>query len=653
MAASLDGSIIDGVCELKVLRSKTATAFARKFVQASAILVTVAAVALAALPAEAKKLPTGSKPADAAIPDIAKGEPMTLVVSLSAQKVDVYRGTTLITTSQVSTGMPGHATKAGVFSILEKQRYHHSNIYSGAPMPFMNRITWSGTALHAGVVPGYPASHGCIRLPFAFAPKLFQITTVGEHVVVARDRPAPTLIEHPALFQPLPPPAPPVMAKEPAPEQHTDIGETAGSRLAGLASPVILAKVEMPNTATDESPQQAAPAASGVMRHANTEAAGDPERIHAITPVPVSESRPHALAEPEADEADSHAMAGVRAVIDVPAQPNPPSAPAAVAAPPALPEATLAVPTPDTSPSTPASATASPAPTAPPSIVASTPAPTTVSPAATDSPTTIALPSPDASPSAAEAKIDAGTTAAAVQAAEPRSSAPLRVLVTRRTERDRAVGVQQLLASMGYLDPQNFDGSIGRPTVTAIKAFQKANGMPETGMFNDALVKKIYEVAGKGEPPVGHLFVRQAFGRVLDAPVTFKNPEEPLGTHVYTAMKFAPGDTSTKWMVVTVDESATNPLDRIEIPDDVRKKISERLTPGSSLIIADTSINTAGLPKGADFLVWAGNGAAKVTPASADATLDEPKKRYRNPVRRYYQYQNTFQQQQRWFARPW
>ena len=113
---------------------------------------------------------------------------MILVVSLGKQKVDVYRGMTLITSSSVSTGMPAHATKAGVFSILEKQRYHHSNIYSGAPMPWMNRITWSGTALHAGVVPGYPASHGCIRLPFSFAPKLFQITTVGDNVVVARNR---------------------------------------------------------------------------------------------------------------------------------------------------------------------------------------------------------------------------------------------------------------------------------------------------------------------------------------------------------------------------------------------------------------------------------------------------------------------------------
>src|SRR4029078_1991445 len=110
-------------------------------------------------------------------------------------------------TSQVSRRLRANATKCCVFSSLEKQKFHHSNIYSGAPMPFMNRITWSGTALHAGVVPGYPASHGCIRLQFSFAPKLFQITTVGDNVIVARDRPVPQLIDHPALFQPLPPPA--------------------------------------------------------------------------------------------------------------------------------------------------------------------------------------------------------------------------------------------------------------------------------------------------------------------------------------------------------------------------------------------------------------------------------------------------------------
>ena len=115
-------------------------------------------------------------------------EPLTLVVSLREQKLDVYRGTGLVISSKVSSGKRGYDTKAGVFSILEKQRYHHSNLFSGAPMPWMQRLTWSGTALHAGIVPGYPASHGCVRLPFSFAPKLFQITTLGENVVVTGDR---------------------------------------------------------------------------------------------------------------------------------------------------------------------------------------------------------------------------------------------------------------------------------------------------------------------------------------------------------------------------------------------------------------------------------------------------------------------------------
>src|SRR5262249_28866489 len=134
------------------------------------------------------------------------GDPVLLSVSLNRQTIDVYRGTHLIASSKVSSGMPGHETKPGVFSILEKQRFHHSNIYSGAPMPWMQRLTRSGTALHAGAVPGYPASHGCIRLPFSFAPKLFQMTAVGGNVLVANDQLAPKPIEHPNLFQPLPAP---------------------------------------------------------------------------------------------------------------------------------------------------------------------------------------------------------------------------------------------------------------------------------------------------------------------------------------------------------------------------------------------------------------------------------------------------------------
>ena len=255
---------------------------------------------------------------------------------------------------------------------------------------------------------------------------------------------------------------------------------------------------------------------------------------------------------------------------------------------------------------------------------------------------------PDVTLSIVATKLAAGTSAAAIQAAEPRSNAPLRILVTRRTQRDRIISMQNILAELGYLDRQDFDGTFGKPTVTAIKAFQKANGMPESGAFTDELVKKVYEVAGKGEPPVGHIYVRQEFGRVFDAPVGLRNPDEPLGTHVYTALNFAPGDTKARWMVVTVQgDSASSALDRVKIPDDIRQRISERLTPGSTLIIGDTSINSASLPKGGDFVVLAkGSPGTKIT--SSGGGGDQPRRKVRRYNYNYgYSYPRPFQQQQR------
>ncbi len=171
--------------------------------------------------------------------------------------------------------------------------------------------------------------------------------------------------------------------------------------------------------------------------------------------------------------------------------------------------------------------------------------------------------------------------------------------------------------------------------------------MAETGTFNEELVKKVYEVAGKGEPPVGHLFVRQEFGRLFDGPVTFKDPETPLGTHIFTALKFAPGDTKTQWITISLQgDDSTAVLDRIEIPADLRQKISERLTPGSSLIIGDTAINTATLTKGSDFLVWAKDTPAKITSASIedDAKSTQPRKKKRTTVRRNnYDYSYRYQ----------
>ncbi|MEL6747549.1 MAG: peptidoglycan-binding protein, partial [Pseudomonadota bacterium] len=130
--------------------------------------------------------------------------PLQLVISIPDQRIDVYRGTQHIAMSRVSTGRRGHATPKGIFTILQKNRRHYSNIYGGAPMPYMQRLTWSGIALHAGVVPGYPASHGCIRLPRAFARELFGMTDKEVHVVVANGVKVPSVINHDALFQPRP-----------------------------------------------------------------------------------------------------------------------------------------------------------------------------------------------------------------------------------------------------------------------------------------------------------------------------------------------------------------------------------------------------------------------------------------------------------------
>ncbi|MGD9501650.1 MAG: pentapeptide repeat-containing protein, partial [Methyloceanibacter sp.] len=259
-------------------------------------------------------------------PDIV--DPLMLVVSLDRQQLDIYRGTELVTSSKISSGKPGHDTRPGVFSIIEKRRYHHSNLYSGAPMPWMQRMTWSGTALHAGVVPGYPASHGCVRLPFSFAPKLFKMTNVGENVVVAQGKVVPKPLDHPNLFQP-----------------------------ASAEPQVSLALATQGELATDAATVQ--------------------------------------LQDQEQSGADA--------------------------------------------------------------------------------------------------------------ASDETPGAPLRILITRRTERDRIIAVQYLLASLGHLKPQNFTGRIGAETIAAIKAFQKANGLRATGAYTSDLVKEVYLAAGKAEPPPGHL----------------------------------------------------------------------------------------------------------------------------------------------------
>lgn len=136
-------------------------------------------------------------------PELAPAGPLVVIVSLPAQRAYVYRNGIRIGFSTVSTGKPGYDTPAGVYTILQKHREHYSNLYESAPMPFMQRLSWDGLALHAGNLPGYPASHGCVRLPEKFAELLFTATTPGTIVIVAAADTFPAAVVSPGLFSPV------------------------------------------------------------------------------------------------------------------------------------------------------------------------------------------------------------------------------------------------------------------------------------------------------------------------------------------------------------------------------------------------------------------------------------------------------------------
>ncbi len=224
---------------------------------------------------------------DVGFGELPKG-PLQIVVSIGSQRVTLFANGERVAQGPVSTGVPGHPTPMGVFSVIEKDRHHRSNIYAGAPMPFMQRITWSGIALHEGALPGHPASHGCIRLSHEFAKKLWPTTKLGVRVIVARSELAPTDFAHAKLFVPRPKPA-----SEP---------------VANLDRPVRLAQNEG-TTATDARPVETdtAPAvAADEQRPAETAKPAE-------TAVPAVENTTESAAKPVEETAD-------RPVADVPAE---------------------------------------------------------------------------------------------------------------------------------------------------------------------------------------------------------------------------------------------------------------------------------------------------------------------------------------------
>ena len=172
------------------------------------------------------------------------GEAIMAIVSLSDQRITVYDADGWILRAPVSSGSKGRETPAGIFSVIQKNAEHYSNLYDDAYMPHMQRITWSGIALHGGPLPGYPASHGCVRMPFDFAARLFDTTAMGMRVIVAPTDVAPVEIAHPVLFQPKPGAAALAAARRAQAEEATR--KAAQGRLAAGTAQREAAQAMMP-----------------------------------------------------------------------------------------------------------------------------------------------------------------------------------------------------------------------------------------------------------------------------------------------------------------------------------------------------------------------------------------------------------------------
>jgi hypothetical protein len=159
---------------------------------------------LAADPAVARSSRQREPKRDDGVASRPTGPPLLAIVALGEQRVTIFDANGRILRAPVSTGQTGYETPAGIYSVIQKEAEHYSNLYDDASMPFMQRITWSGIALHAGVLPGHPASHGCIRMPHGFAERLFDLTNLGLRVIVVPSDVSPAAFTHPALFKPKP-----------------------------------------------------------------------------------------------------------------------------------------------------------------------------------------------------------------------------------------------------------------------------------------------------------------------------------------------------------------------------------------------------------------------------------------------------------------
>jgi lipoprotein-anchoring transpeptidase ErfK/SrfK len=428
--------------------------------------------------------------------------PLQLMVSISDQRAVLYSNGVRVAETKVSTGTHSNPTPTGVFSIIQKNRWHRSNLYGNAPMFYMHRLTWSGIALHEGHLPGFAASHGCIRMPTEFVSRLWNVSKMGMRVVVARIEVKPQEFSHAKLFNPAQKPVDPSRTSE-VPDGLRPSFDTIGQGLVRVA--------------------QAEPAAG------ETAAATDAPSAAATTDT--------------AAEAPAAVTTTDSAITITPAVADTAAAPAVIETP------------------------------APATDVAATPA----MPAAVNEPVT--------------------TSTVTVPAAAT-APAPTPAAATSEPERPA-------------VDPNELN--VPRPAPLRARTAEPVKLNGQVAVF----------ISGKEK----RIFVRHAFVPVFDMPIEIANPGKPLGTHTFTALDLQDSGARMRWNVISMpltaaqvtpaskkgaskqqqppprvsksvrgavvtseSSNATDALDRVTIPQEAIDRISELLTPGSSLIISDEGL---------------------------------------------------------------
>ena len=444
--------------------------------------------------------------------------PLIAVVSLARQRISIYGSEGLLAQSAISSGQAGHRTPTGVFSVIQKNRYHRSNIYSGAPMPYMQRITWSGIALHAGVIPGYPASHGCIRLPHHFAAELWGMTKMGARVIVAPEDTAAIELTSPRLPLPTLTPASEGAPADQAKPELVSMGlggpRTDGADGAQVAAPRLLNPLERARAAKTRT--AAAASTTGKAAKAATEqsAARAAQANKVIAGLRNAEM---ALA-----KAQGRLDAAIKALDAV------------------------------------------------------------------------------KTPEAAERGKAAVTAAEAALADAGKASDEARALEAAATS-------EAMAAARAAWDAENAS------RIAAAEAKAAERGTDPISIFISRKTSRLY--------------IRQAWGPVHEAAVTIRDPEAPIGTHTYLAVEPAADSKSLRWLSVTFPvakpvsrsdddddddrpksrrgkaaqaaeaaparphDTAASALDRVDMPEETRQFIAERLWTGASIIISDQGIS--------------------------------------------------------------